>query len=166
MYIINNYYYSYAGIDTPTIAPTNEVVHASSSVITPQSFSFKLVGDNIDKGVKPRFIRAEKFANRSLHYFHSFAVLNRVDFSHLSDAVPDNAHIDTFEMASSLLPSREDDKALRELFIIHVSRVLATHMEFFKFSFDGIIQWHLKHKYNEEMARKSTVVCLLMDISS
>ena len=36
-------------------------------------FSFKVVGDNIDKNVKPSRIRAEIKA-QSLHYFHSYVV--------------------------------------------------------------------------------------------
>ena len=50
-------------ISLPPITPPNEVVNVPSSSSAPQSYSFKLVGDNIDKEVKPRFNRAEKFAN-------------------------------------------------------------------------------------------------------
>ena len=78
-------------------------------------------------------MRSEKFANQSLHYFHCFAVLNRVDFTHLSDVMQDINHIDLHEMAIALLPSPADDEAIHELFIVHVSRILASHMHFFKF---------------------------------
>ena len=71
-------------------------------------------------------------------------------------------YIDMYDMANSLLPSPADDEALQELFILHVSLILTTHMEFFKFSFDVIIQWHLKHKYYKEVTQNSTVVCLLI----
>lgn len=42
--------------------------------------SFRLCGDNIDKTIRRRFLRSD-ISNTSLHYFHSYAVLNRVDFS-------------------------------------------------------------------------------------
>ena len=34
---------------------------------------YTIVGDNIDKTVKPRYMRAESQGNNSLHYFHFFA---------------------------------------------------------------------------------------------
>ncbi len=48
--------------------------------------SFKLVGDNIDKEVKPRDMRSDH-QTKSLHYFHSYAVLDRIDLSGVSDIV-------------------------------------------------------------------------------
>ena len=47
----------------------------------------KIVGDNIDKNVRPRHQTMEK-QTQSLHYFNCFACLDRVDLSGLSD----NAH--------------------------------------------------------------------------
>lgn len=42
--------------------------------------TFKLVGDNVDKYVKPRHETADKHAS-SLHYFHVFAVKDRCERS-------------------------------------------------------------------------------------
>ena len=53
-------------------------------------------------------------------------MLNRADISHLSDAVPDTAHVHIFEMANSLVLSQADDEALQGLLIIHMSRIIAT----------------------------------------
>ena len=47
---------------------------------------FKVVGDNIDKTVKPRDMRFDQ-PSKSLHYFHVYAVKDRIDASGLS-AVP------------------------------------------------------------------------------
>ena len=44
---------------------------------------YKIVFDNIDKNVAPRFMRNEH-QTRSLHYVHSNAVKDRLDFSNLS----------------------------------------------------------------------------------
>lgn len=61
----------------------------SHRVIQPHSqwSGFKIVGDNLDKTVKPRHMRSDH-QNVSLHYFHSIAVKDRIDFSNLPDTPP------------------------------------------------------------------------------
>ena len=39
---------------------------------------FKIVGDNVDKDIRPSFQRID-YRTRSLHYFHAYAMLDRVD---------------------------------------------------------------------------------------
>ena len=46
---------------------------------------YRLCGDNIDKTVKPRYMRSDTHKTESIHYFHSYAIANRVDFSDLSE---------------------------------------------------------------------------------
>ena len=41
--------------------------------------AFKLVGDNIDKNIHPRYQTIKK-QTQSLHYFNCYEVLHRVDF--------------------------------------------------------------------------------------
>ena len=123
-----------------------------------QCVGCKLVGDNIDKGVKTCYMRVEGSHNKSLHYFHSFAVLNRVDFSHLPDVFPHTCLNHPRQLALALLPSKDDDRALTQLFGIHVSRILCTHMPFFKFAFEDIVDWHVHHQYYDQMSAKSEVV--------
>ena len=48
---------------------------------------FKLVGDNIDKNVRASY-QCIFHTTQSLHYFHSYAVLDSIDFSGLSDELP------------------------------------------------------------------------------
>ena len=43
-----------------------------------------MVGDNIDKNIRPRDMRTDH-QGRSLHYFHTYAVQDRVDLSNVSD---------------------------------------------------------------------------------
>ncbi len=47
---------------------------------------FCMCGDNVEKTVRRHFMRSDK-GNTSLHYFQSYAVLNRVDSSYLSDEI-------------------------------------------------------------------------------
>lgn len=50
-------------------------------------FGFKIIGDNIDKNVKPRNYRSNKQV-RSLHYYHSYALRDRVSIAEVSDKRP------------------------------------------------------------------------------
>lgn len=43
-----------------------------------QHFSFKLVGDNVDKTVRRRYIRYDLEGTLSLHYFHTYAICDRI----------------------------------------------------------------------------------------
>ena len=46
---------------------------------------FKIVGDNIDKNFRRSFQRVDFIQTRSFHYFHSYAVLDRIDISGYTD---------------------------------------------------------------------------------
>ena len=48
---------------------------------------FKIVGDNIDKNILPSFQRCD-YQTKLFHYFHSYAVKNRMDLSDVSDIHP------------------------------------------------------------------------------
>ena len=74
------------------------------------------VRDNIDKNVKLHFQRYGK-KGQSLHFFHGYAVGDRLDLSHLSDTHPPPS-TPTFTV---LLPSRLDMTALKDEFKILVS---------------------------------------------
>ena len=90
---------------------------------------FVLVGDNIDKSVYALHQTMES-RNRSLHYFNSCAVLDRCDFSHLSDfqSPPDRNSYDV----SHLLPFNEDLEAILLRFATLVGRMLTTHVPGFE----------------------------------
>ena len=80
-------------------------------------FGYKFVGDNIDKNIKPRYQRQDH-RGLSLHYFHGFGVLDRVNMSKLSDISP-SVHDRDF---NNFLLSKEDIKSLKEELEILVSR--------------------------------------------
>ena len=123
-----------------------------------QHRSFKLVGDNLDTSVKARYMRMEGSRNQSLHYFHAFAVLDRISFSHLPDVFPHTCLNSPKQLALEMLPSTIDDKALSLLFETHISRILCKHIPFFKVTFEDIVQWHIHHRHYDEMSTKSKVV--------
>ena len=92
----------------------------------------------------------------SLHYFHAYAVADRIDFSKLSDTPP--MSLGTEAQAFMILSSLEDDSDLEENFKILIARVLCENLPFFKETFDGVVTWHIKHCYYEEMSKKSDIV--------
>lgn len=112
------------------------------------------MGDNIDKNVKPRTMTSEH-QTRSLHYFHLFAVRDRIDLSSYSNEprVPDLTAMNL----DDLLPSSEDEELMNENLAILMGRVLRKYMPFFqKFAF--CLGRHIFHEFYEDLSAKSDVV--------
>ena len=79
---------------------------------------FKLVGDNIDKNYHQSFNRMDKKTS-SIHYFHYYAVCDRIDLSTCSEAPP-SAPIDV----EKLIVDMDDLAMLHSDVIILMSRLL------------------------------------------
>ena len=90
-----------------------------------------MCGDNIDFTVKQRYMRIGNNKPDSIHYFHLFAVADRIDCSNLHDQIIATQQTDPSEIAASLLPTPEDDTALRDNICVLMSRILCDHVEFF-----------------------------------
>ena len=116
--------------------------------------TYKMVGDNLDTNVVPREMRVD-YQTRSLHYFQSYALRDRVDLSTLSSEVnaPDVSKINL----ESFLPSSGDEKILKNNFAVLVGRVIMKHVPFFK-KFGSGLERHIQHEFSVEMAKKSEVV--------
>ena len=116
--------------------------------------TFRIVGDNIDKTVKPRNMRLDNQA-RSLHYFNSYAVKDRVNLLHLSPActIVNSKDINI----EKLLPTQEDIQNIKDNICILVSRMLVAHIPALK-RFATAVCKHIPHRYATEMANTSTVV--------
>ena len=146
----------------PTVVTTSSLQSTgedSECEHQPASVTFyRICGDNIDKSVKHRYMRSDFQGSSSLHYFHSYATADRIDFLKLSDKSPPAKQLGNHAEAFILLPSLEDEEALRENIKILISRVLYDHLPYFKVTFDGIITWHIKHCYYDEMSKKSDTV--------
>ena len=120
--------------------------------------TFKIVGDNVDKNIHPRDMRFDN-QTRSLHYFHSYGVRDRVNIDDYSDQFepPDHGSIEL----THILPSQLDDSAMLNNFSILIARILKKYMPFFKEFGDGL-ERHIQHEYTHEMSQKSEVVSLLI----
>ena len=91
---------------------TAEDIHLESMQTTPtqQPWSgFKMVGDNVDKTIRASFQRSDDHTTRSLHYFHAYAVKDRINFSTLPDSQPQPCKFDL----ESLLPSQSDIEVIK-----------------------------------------------------
>ena len=116
--------------------------------------TFKIVGDNIDKEVKPRHMRSDN-QTRSLHYFHSYAVRDRLNLDSYDDnpSAPDQSSIDL----ELLLPSSDDARDIRHNMTILIARILKKYMPYFS-KFAKGLERHITHDFYEEMAQRSVVV--------
>ena len=116
--------------------------------------TYRLVGDNIDKQVNPRDMRSDN-QTRSLHYFHTYAVRDRIDLTGVSDqkVVPD---LKTIRL-DDILPTSSQEKELRGNFSILFARMLKKHMPFFA-KFGQGLERHIRHEFYSEMSEKSEVV--------
>lgn len=120
-----------------------------------QSHFFKLVGDNLDKNIKPRDMRSDH-QTESLHFFNTLAVRDRVNLAHHSSSTvlvdPDAVNLQQF------LPSPQDYDTMSCNMATLVSRVLVKHMPALR-GYAAAVNNHIQHPYSKEMSQKSTVVC-------
>ena len=122
-------------------------------------FGFKLVGDNIDKNVRPRYSR-KAYSTRSMHCYHSYAVRDRVNIHGLSDAVPNLRDTPLLSIpVAEVLPSETDAQCMKHNFTILVSKLLVQHLKYFREKYSDSIENHIKHDFYEEMSKKSEIVC-------
>ena len=134
---------STAGTDTVYIPPRG-------------TFSYILVGDNVDKLVHPRYMTTEN-QSKSLHYFHTYAALDRIDFHHLDNDKP-IANVSSLPL-STFLPNTDDCAALRTNYAILLGRELVKGLPFFE-QYKDYIPAHIKHQHSEAMSMQSIVVSL------
>ena len=137
----------------PTIQ--DQDMNTTSECTITRLLSFSMLGDNLDQNVKARFIISGSLQNKS---FHLCAVRDRINFSSLPNHHMIGCLNSPLNRAKQLLPTAADYSALRKNFVMSLSRLLNGNMEFFKFSFDGVVRFHLEHKYSKEMAAKSNIV--------
>lgn len=166
MILCNTYkieYILYTGCDRLSNTQVADILQSTTQSCSQQStqpkkFGYKIVGDNLDKSIKARYMRTGGATNQLLHFFHFYAVKDRVDFSHLPDVYPHTCLPSPSNRVLTMLPSADDDKALRSLLAVQVSRALVTYLPFFKLGFEDVVKWHVEHAHYSEMSKSSEVV--------
>lgn len=116
-------------------------------VQTQEAFGFKIVGDNIDKNVRPRHNREDR-KTISMHCYHSYTVRDRVSIRGLSDTNPNMKDINLLSIpVDVVLPSFADQQAIKHNFTLLVSRILVEHLQYFKESYSDAIDRHIVHEH-------------------
>ncbi len=116
------------------------------------------MGDNLDKHIKPRYMRSDHQA-KSIHYFHSYATLNRID---VSAANAKELKTDVKQLAiSTFLPSAADCAILKETYTILVARVIVCEFPFLH-HLKKCVPQHIKHQYSERMKQKLVTVSIVL----
>ena len=120
-------------------------------------YGMKFVGDNVDKKVKPRYMRSDH-QSTDLHYFHMYATQDHVDFSNASEEPPS---INPDPVLNELLPSADDREAVLFNFVVLIIRQLTQYMPFFERHFSDVVVDHIPHDHQAEMEQISEVVNLI-----
>ena len=121
--------------------------------------TFKIVGDNIDKHVKPRDMRQDH-QSQSLNHFHAYAVQDRINLTSFSSAYPDKTQFYNVDV-QELLPSTDDRENILDNFCILIARCLQKYMPVLKQLTKKSLEKHIKHEYYDEMSKKSKVVSII-----
>ena len=121
-----------------------------------EKISFIIVGDNLDKTVSPRDMRLDSQV-QSLHYFNSFAALDRIDTSHLGleSSVQSAKDIMAIPL-SAFVPTHTDCTSIRSNYIVLAARVITEQIPYFKF-LNGCVP-NITHAHSAELVRKSETV--------
>ena len=141
-------------ISLDTALATDPANHGSTSS---QWFGYKVVGDNVDKKVKPRHMRSDN-QSKDLHYFHLYAAKDRIDFSEASEEPPS---LNPDAILSELLPTADDIKDITSNFGVLISRKLIQYFPYFEKHFSDIVTQHIPHAHEEEMKKVSKVVSVI-----
>lgn len=122
----------------------------------PKQCSYILVGDNIDKTVTACHVTMDH-QSQSLHYFHCYAALDRINLSHLNNSAPIGAVEDL--PLSVFLPSTEDYDALQQNYTILLGREIVETVPYFE-DFADCVPQQIPPRFRNEMQRKSSIVSL------
>ena len=114
------------------------------------------MGDNWDMEVKAR-CQTKSDNNKSLHYFHAYAVKDRVVSEGLESTRPQKG-IDEVEM-QEILPTAEVQEYIISDLAHMIPRVIVQYLSPYKL-FRKAVQYHIPHPHSQEMAGKSEVVSL------
>ncbi len=116
--------------------------------------SYQIIGDNVDLHQRPTH-RSMDRKDRDHHWFHLYAVGDRVTGQDLSNDAP-IAGIAKLPL-QTFLPSLEECRQLRQEFGILISRVIVEKMAYFA-PLKPIVPVHIQHAHAAEMKKKSELV--------
>ena len=124
---------------------------ASMNCASSVNAGYELVFDNIDKNIKPRYMRSHS-QTLPLHYVQIYGIKDRIDYSTFSS----QKHTET--NVYSILPSLNDYELMKSDFTVLISRIIHNNLAIFGDDFKKLVVQHIPHKYSKEMCMKSEVV--------
>lgn len=116
--------------------------------------SLRIVGDNIDREITAR-VQTKQHSNRSLHWTHQFALLDKVSDNHL-DKEESQKRVQELEY-QQLLPDSGVQQNLILQWAVIVSRIVTKYIPAFKV-FQRNVIYHIPHPYAKEMSTKLDMV--------
>ena len=120
------------------------------------SLYYRIVGDNWDLEVKSHYQTKDK-NNRSLHYFHLYAVADRVHADGNSDSSSQKSLAD-FQLPE-VLPTTEVQTQFVSDLVCLIPRVLVRYATPYKIFAKSIV-YHIPHPQQEAMSKKSEFVSI------
>ena len=121
-----------------TISVLEHEEHDSSS--KSNNAGLKLVFDNIDKTIRPRNMTQDSQTS-TLHYVQAYGVKDRIDYSKITNDQKTETNL------YKILPDLDDYILLKKRFVVHVSRIITTYLDFLVEDFKGLSQMHIPHKH-------------------
>lgn len=115
---------------------------------------YQIIFDNLNIG-KHAHAKSTK-RNQHLDLVHAYCILDDVNVEHLDNTGP-KADILNIPNSQFLL-SKKEHSEIREQFKVLVQRAMAEHIPFFKINCSDYVIHHIPHPYQDQMARKSTIV--------
>ena len=107
-------------VDSATIHTASAAESANNGSSSLPWYGFKVIGDNVDKKVKPRDMRSDN-QSKDLHYFHLYALKDRID---LSEASEDPLNLNPDVVLATLIPTGDDIKEMMSNFRVLIARQL------------------------------------------
>jgi hypothetical protein len=115
-----------------------------------------LVADNIDHNVYAR-VQTKSHGNRSLHWTHQFAMVEKV-ITPSKELIKPQKTVDDLQLIE-LLPNKNVQDNLAWQWAVLVSRVITKYLIPFKCFAKDVI-YHIPHRHSQEMTSKSEIVSI------
>ena len=116
------------------------------------------MGDNIDYEIHAR-VQSQQHKNRSIHWTHQFAVLDRVQDVCL-DNYSSQKPVNEIQLAD-LLPDKNVQANLVRNWAVIVSRAITKYLPPFQ-AFQDVVVRHIPHASSKEMSEKSESVGIIV----
>lgn len=143
-------------VDTSSHTSTQVASSQADGIVVHQSgpCTYIVGGDNVDFTIDPRDMRSDN-QRKSIHFFHVYAALDRVNCIDLPDNEP-CGDIKTLSL-STFVPSSAECNTLRMNYATLLSRIVVEKLEYFK-AFQCCVVKHIQHENSDVMKQKSLLV--------